>query len=180
MSFILCMLDYASLDKSKIYVAFSSGDTWISEIIEKVSESPYSHSFLLHWDERFGTFLALGANVNGWTYTVASTENTLTAISLPVDLSVGLKKNAQWLGSMYDVSGLLGMSWVELCWHFLKRHVNNPLDNKRWWFCSEIVTQILEDSGLALGLIPSEIDPLMLRDVLMAVPGAVVHGLGGK
>lgn len=169
-------IDYARLDRSKVYVAFSSGDTWISKLIKWATRSEFSHSFILFWDERWQSWMALGDNWNGFCLTPAATENTLAVATVKQDLWVGLRKNIADLGSGYNYLGILGMIWVELGAHVLHAKLHNPFVSKSRWICSEIASHICIDSGVPLNLVPGDTDPQMLHDALIDVPGSVIFG----
>jgi hypothetical protein len=170
------VIDYGRLDKSKIYVAFSQGDTFVSRAIRWFTRSQFSHSFILFWDERWGTWLALGDDWNGFCLTPAKTENTLAVATVPQDLKVGLAKNVDALGSAYNYPGILGMIWVEFGAHVLKRKLHNLFKSKSRWICSEIASQICIDSGVPIDLVPADTDPQMLHDALAGVSGSVIYG----
>ena len=170
------MIDYNRLDKAKIYIAFSQGETFLSKAIRWFTRSAFSHSFVLFWDARWNTWLALGDDWNGFCLTPAKTENTLAVATVQQDLKFGLTKNVDALGSFYNYLGLLGMMWVEFGAHVLKRKLSNPFKSKSRWICSEIASQICIDSGVPLDLVPADTDPQMLHDALLKVPGSVIYG----
>lgn len=162
-------IDPKKLDQDHVYVAFSQGSSLVARIIRWFTRSQFSHTFTLFYSTEFQIWVALGADARGWMLTPASEENILAAISLKKNLWTGLAKNAHWLGCAYDYTGLLGMSVVEFCWHWLRRKVRNPINGKNTWFCSEIETKIIEDSGVQLKLAPGSVDPQALFDRLMSV-----------
>jgi hypothetical protein len=170
------VIDYARLDKSKTYIAFSSGDTIVSKAIKLFSRSEFSHAFVLFWDARWNTWLALGDNWNGFCLTPAKTENTLCVATVQQDLKIGLTKNVDALGSGYNYPGILGMIWVEFGAHVLGKKLHNPFKSKSRWICSEIASHICIDSGVPLDVVPADTDPQMLHDALLKVPGSVIYG----
>jgi hypothetical protein len=153
------------LDRSKFHIGFSQGSSFIAKTIMKFTESKYSHSVIAYHSAEWDGWVALGADEGGWMLTPLEGEHLIDIYSIPQILP--LHNYRGWLGSSYDIGGLLGMSWVEVNFHLLHRQVHNPLNARRSWFCSEIITQILEDSGMKLGLVPGDTDPQMLRNALV-------------
>jgi hypothetical protein len=170
------MIDYNTLDRTQIYVAFSEGNTLVSRLIKLFTRSRYSHSFLLYWDHNFNQFVAIGDDWNGWCLTTADTENTICVAETPVDLWKGMRANAHNLGSFYDYPGFIGMLWPIFGERFFraKRQWRNPFDVKSWFICSEIATKVIQDSGLDLGLLPASTHPQRLKDALAATPGVII------
>ena len=166
-------LDNLHLDKSKVYVAFTSGTTIPSRLIMWFTYSKYSHSCLIHWSDQWNGWLALGAESGGWIYTPIEHNGVVDMFELPVDLWPTLQKYRTVLSSSYDFRGVLGMTMVELFRHWFKRKVRNLFLVRGSWFCSEIVTKILQDAGLTLAISPGESDSEVLKNQLVKVPGVL-------
>lgn len=87
------------------------------------------------------------------------------------DLNPGLRKAALWLGSFYDVAGLLGMVPVMLrrLWRGVRSRVRNPWNSSRSMFCSEAVAFALCEANYpgAEGLPPSSTSPQDLYDLFV-------------
>jgi hypothetical protein len=158
----------------KIYIGFLRTDSWISKLILKFTGGKWSHAFLCYYSAEFETWLQLGSEINGWVHEPViglASPHLFYLLPTPFDLGLGLKKNVKWLGTGYDFGGLLGMAWVLIAWRWLKRQIKNPLQSDASWFCSEIVAQIMRDSGATLTLEPGSTDPNRLELEVQALGG---------
>ena len=158
-----------------ILIGFCKGTALLSRIIEWFERGGPSHAFALWRSDRpWGGWCTTGSEWNGWTTEAGEAmDQVVSLLWLPsYDLAVGMAKNRSALNAGYDIGGLLGMSWVEVGWHWLKRRVRNPLESKRRWFCSEIMAKVCRDSGVPLEIAPGETDPATLHDELVRL-GAV-------
>lgn len=149
----------------QIYIGFCRGTGLFSRVISRFTKGGPSHSFLAWYDEWWGGAVSLGSEGQGWIYLPAERMANVSALyrMSRVDLWCGLRTNRARLGTRYDFEGLLGMGWVMLCWHWLKRRVRNPLESRSAWFCSEAIAQVLRDSGAPVDLPPGETDPARLE-----------------
>jgi hypothetical protein len=91
----------------------------------------------------------------------------VAVVTPPINLDLGLKWAATWLGTAYDFSGLIGMAWVLLARIFKKR-ARNPFQNSHAMFCSEIAVTALGLSKMPgiEALTPSTTSPEMLLNFL--------------
>lgn len=152
-------------NRPTVYIGFCRGTGLVSQIISWFTDGGPSHVFLAWYDEWWGGWVSLGSEAEGWIYLAAERMGNVSSVYRMPDtnLWIGLARNRERLGSRYDFGGLLGMGWVMLAWHWLRRRVRNPLENRSAWFCSEAVAQILRDSGVGLELEPGETDPARLE-----------------
>ncbi|HTP24777.1 MAG TPA: hypothetical protein VMK12_03860 [Anaeromyxobacteraceae bacterium] len=155
---------------SPIYVGFGyDSHNWISRVIAWFIKAKISHTFFLYKDELFG-WVALGANARGFypeTVKTAWSPSYVVGLYAVPKLDLALAMNRDKLGAPYDYTGLVGMTWVEFCWHVLRRRVRNPLTTPHAYFCSAIVAQVLDSDGSKLGA-PRSIDPAEVRDACVA------------
>jgi hypothetical protein len=158
-----------------VFIGFCKGKGVLSRIIEWASGGGPSHAFLVYQSQELG-WIAISAEARGLLVLPAEAmENVCGLYYFPGEAGVllsGIQKNRQWLGAPYDIGGLLGMGWVEVCWHWIKRRVKNPLDSKSAWFCSEFTAKVAADSGKKLDLPVGQTDPLHLEDEIVSC-GAV-------
>lgn len=155
------------------YVYFVKGTSWVSRLIRWATGQGPSHAALAWRDERLG-WLALTAEWNGWVVRPCSTVGGVSACyAVPgVDLWTGIRANLPLLAAPYDyVGAFLGQAVTSMAWAWLKLRLRNVLKGSGV-YCSQITAAVCRDSGVPLALSPSETDPGMLEDELVAA-GAV-------
>ena len=128
-------------------VGFSTAKTWnpISMLIRWITSCPASHCYFVFWDETLDTEMVIEAH---WTFQAVPYNNwrkknkvvaEFTAVHTTAML-FAIRHTLKFLGTHYDVSGLLGMTYVLAAWAWFHRKVRNPLQNPKALFCSEAVT----------------------------------------
>jgi hypothetical protein len=150
-------------------IGFSTSKTsWISRIIRWFTSSTVSHTFIVYYDEEWKRDMVMeseggmGGSVRIVRFNPAST-SIVKIVTPKYDIEVGMNKMVDNLGEVYDYTGLFGMAWVELG-KWLKRKWRNPWHSSKNLFCSELVAQVLRDSGYpgSEQLDPGSTDPEML------------------
>lgn len=152
-------------------VGFSTSRTYnpISAIIRAVTKSPASHCYFVYYDSTLECELVMEAH---WTFQLVPYDRWLKE-NKPVaeyrtehqSFTRALRSTKEYLGTAYDVTGLLGMAWVLAIAHWFKKKVRNPLQNPKALFCSEAVTKALrEEKSPIVKHLPaaSSVSPAML------------------
>jgi hypothetical protein len=163
-----------------IQVGFSHANGFwsiLSNLIMRATGRTYSHCWLLLRGEHgiMGTDVVLTEDENGGLHFAPwigyQTGKTIVKImSSPFDLTPGVKALLNVLGTGYDVTGLIGESWVELWKRWFHRKVNDPfrVSSKMW--CSEAVMLALEEvkqfalpPGYWVNCDPGDVDDVLTR-----------------
>lgn len=157
-----------TLQAGEVLVGFSRPKKWnpLSALIMWFTKSPCSHTWLLYLDTDLRLPMVMEAHITFQLLPleVFEAQNRVVAYARPgCDLNAGLRKAALWLGSFYDVPGLLGMIPVMLkrLWRGAKARMRNPMNSPKSVFCSEAVTFVLRESDYkpASGLSASSTSP---------------------
>lgn len=155
-------------------VGFSKDGSLPSRIIRRLTGAPCSHAFLIleKGESEFGREMVLEASAFGIRLVSLERFKSQNEVVCEVDfkghLSQGLVAAGSWLGEVYDFGGLFGMAFVILG-RWLKKKWRNPLHRAHSLFCSELVTEVLQDSGIdgVSDLVPEDTSPGDLMDALM-------------
>lgn len=144
------------------YIAFSQS-AGLGTLIRKFTGGDVNHCLFIFRDDVFNTWLTLGANLNGLTIeTLATFSDKIIDIWEPKEgsFSVGLQKYAYLLNTPYDVSGLIGMSVVEVAERIAHLRIHNPFLNDKELFCSEFGKMVCVASSYNVGdMLPGSTDP---------------------
>lgn len=153
----------------KCSIGFSTSNNPISRFIRWVTKSQVSHTWLLV--DFLDMPVVLEAGIRGFYPTPASVfwkKNKVVCVStVDFPLDDGLHAIGKWLGTKYDVAGLIGgMAVVAGRW--LKRKWNNPVEGASALFCSEVVVRMLQAAEFpgADTLDPDDTTPEDLLDFL--------------
>lgn len=149
---------------------FSTSNQWISRLIRKVTKGKTSHCWVTFYDDTLQTDLVLEASF--WGYRLITLkqflkDNVIIKIVDPiVPLEQGLIQAASWLGSYYDVEGMVSAGVAGLWYRWFKRRIKSPLHSGKALFCSESVLKIMQLSNWpgAAALDPLTINPQQLLD----------------
>jgi hypothetical protein len=159
---------------AQISIGFSTDPkSWVSKIIRWFTKSKYSHTFIVvRGDPVLGDLVVEsdsgGVQIktfNGFNFTK---NPLLKEVAISDDVTVPLRHTLDLLGSSYDYTGLVGMSWVELMWHVFKKKVHNPLHSKNALFCVAFVIVFMQqmDWKNSGALVPQDNDAQMLADFI--------------
>ena len=161
---------------AEIIVGFSHPKSWLepfSWLIRLVTWSPFSHAYIMFHDDetdRWIVFQASGLKVNFIGKPMFdSVENIYEEFIIPV--SDATKKSVMQgaidrCGSPYGTLQCVGFLWILFMRLFGKR-VKNPLYSGSSYFCSEMVSDVLDEIGVG-DLDPSTMDPKDVRDFLVS------------
>lgn len=140
--------------KDSIIVGFSKPKAWympFSLLIQLVTWCKFSHTYIRYEDiyaKRNIVFQAKGLLVNFIGKPLFdSAEDIYAEFEIPLTKKTKLKTikfAIDNVGKPYAVMQIVGFMWVMLANLFGKR-VNNPFYNGSSYFCSELVTDILEE-----------------------------------
>ena len=152
-------------------IGFSTNsNSWISGVIRWFTRSTVSHCFIVYYDDEWNREMVmeseggLGGAVRIVNFNAYSS-HIVALIEPKYDIEAGMTKMVDRLGDVYDYGGLFGMAWV-IFGRWLKKKWRNPLQSSKALFCSELVAQVLIDSGYpgSAMLHPPTTDPeLLLR-----------------
>lgn len=150
-----------------VKIGFSTTSQWVSRLIRYWTNAQVSHSFLIYRDDKLEQDMVLDVAFGGYRVLpldqFARTNTILHVIEPGVDLTVGMKVVARWLGRPYDWRAFVGFSkWFRS----LKR---NPTENPKAIICTEVVVHALRISGYpgATELDPKGTSPQALLDFLL-------------
>jgi len=152
-------------------IGFSTSKTsWISRIIRWFTRSTVSHCFIVDHDDEWKRDMIMESEggMGGSVRIVKFNPDSPSIVKLVTprhDIEAGMNKMVDHLGDVYDYGGLFGMAWVILG-RWLRKKWANPWQSSRAMFCSELVAQVLVDSGYpgAQRFDPATTDPeLLLR-----------------
>jgi hypothetical protein len=138
---------------SNIRVAVSTPKRFnpISWIIRTVMKAEVSHAFFVYWDTDLRMDCVLEAHELGFRIIplrrFAQHNRIVGLYRVNASLDDGLVWMGDWIGSIYDYSGLLGMAWV-MFGRFIKRKWKNPFNSTKAMFCSEMVLTVLKCGGV--------------------------------
>ena len=132
-------------DTNMVQIGFSRPKNFnpISWLIQKVMKSTVSHTWFLYHDMDWDINMVMEAHELGFRlipYDQFKKQNLVVNVFTPVhSLDEGMKKVAlEYLGTVYNYKGLIGMSVVKLG-NWLKRKWRNPMRTTKSVFCSEAV-----------------------------------------
>ena len=121
----------------------------LAALIRLMTKSKVSHTWLLYMDKTFGIQMVLEATVEGVRispYDKFNKKNQIIAIIDPrYSIEKGLISIKERLGDKYNFMGLFGMFFV-IVGRWFKRKVKNPLHDPNALYCSELVTEVLQNS----------------------------------
>lgn len=159
---------------SNLYVGFSSSAGLLGRVIRYLTGGSVNHAFLL-WEDAHLGWVVLGANENGITLDTLTNFRATRTIEATVRPIVGTLWNGLTalrndLNEKYNLSGLVGMSVVEIARAFGREPHANPLSNRSELFCSQFAVEVIRAAGITL--LPqtpsSVVDPQMLMSTLAA------------
>jgi hypothetical protein len=146
----------------KISIGFSTPKKFnpVSWLVRKMTGSQVSHAWFLYWDDEFGMNMVMEAHELGFRilpFEAFAKKNKVVKIArLEHDITVGMTQVAnEYLGTMYDYLGLVGMFFVIVGRLFGKK-LKNPFAGKQRVFCSEGVVRAMK---LSPGYEDLDIDP---------------------
>lgn len=137
-----------------VHVGFSTPRLWnpISALIRWMTRSKTSHAWLLVEDPIFQLRLVLEAHSTGFrlvSFTRFVASNKVVAIVVPDPahpLAPALPAAGEWLGTKYDMLGLLGIFLTLVARWFVQRPWRNPFPTAGALFCSEAVIRTLKEA----------------------------------
>lgn len=161
---------------NSIVVGFSRPKAWFepfSWLIRLVTWSPVSHAYVKYYDAYTGrwiVFQASGLSVNliGQDAFDAK-EYVYEEFTIPVSDTTKLaviQGAVDKLGSPYAIGQVVGFIWILLMRLFHKK-VSNPFYEKSSYFCSELVSNILDEIGVG-DVDPSTMSPIDVRNFLVS------------
>jgi hypothetical protein len=146
-----------------IQIGFSTTPGPLSWLIRRVTQSKVSHCWLLGPDD--GEEVVWEADTSGFRrvpYAEFRASNQVLVIAAPaVDLGPAFESvKEKWLGTDYDVLGLVGSIFVPLG-RWLHRRWRNPFASDDVQFCSEAIVRVLQAANHpgADSLDPSDTSP---------------------
>lgn len=138
---------------SNARIGFSTTDHLLSRVIRFVTNSEVSHVWFVYWDEDWKCDMVMEAHYT-WQLIpldIFKKSNLVVEIIEPVyPVDDAVRFAVQWLGSGYDVKGLIGGAivkvgkWLHHCW-------KNPFRSTRNVYCSEGVSRGLLGGKSPLG-----------------------------
>lgn len=152
-----------------ISVGFSTTNMVVSRIIRWATKAKCSHTFIIF--DWLGEKWILEAGFTGvapMRYDKFKKSNTIVAeVDLPGLVIDDIKSALDEMGDNYDFGGLFGGFWP-LIGTWFKMKWNNPWNNTKAMFCSELVATWLKQlkwKGCAW-LTPADVTPQQLLNIL--------------
>lgn len=138
----------------KVWVGFSTSRHWISAAIRWFTRSRASHAFIVYESHELATRVILEAHYTfrALPYDFFARRNKIVAeVEIAnCDKAAVVRKTAQFLGTDYDYTGIVGGIVVSIG-RWLKRRWSNPTGDPHTVTCSEAVTRALK-AGLYPGV----------------------------
>jgi hypothetical protein len=160
-----------------IFVAVTTADGAISKTIRTVTDSDVSHATLVYWSEDMQDWWSLGSMPQGTIgQTLTEFERNegcrivrMYDLSMSADLWHGLRHPdiKRKIGRKYDTRGLFGQGLVEFG-NRLGLKVKNPMASAGLRICSRFAAEVVEASGLRLGIDVESVTPKLLDEVLLS------------
>jgi hypothetical protein len=137
-----------------VHVGFSTPRLWnpVSALIRRMTRSRTSHAWLLVEDPLFQLRLVLEAHSTGFrlvSFTRFVRSNKVVALVVPDPahpLAGGLPAAGEWLGTKFDMLGLLGIFLTLVARWLVQRPWRNPFPTAGALFCSEAVIRVLKEA----------------------------------
>jgi len=153
----------------KVWIGFSTTNLWISRLIRWFTKSKASHAWIAFESKELGTRIVLEAHYTfrAVPYAWFKRRNRIVAeIEIP-NAEAMVVKCAEFLGTDYDYTGLLGGIIVSLGQLFGRRW-RNPWGNPRLPTCSESVVRAMQYDKFLSGekLDPESTSPQQLMEFL--------------
>ena len=134
-----------------IVLGFSTPKIWnpISWLVRKFTKSRASHAWVAYHDPMLGIDVVAEAHEFGFRiirYDKFIKRNNVVAIfRLNQPPQKVMRKMSEWLGTMYDFAGLIGMGLSILGRYFGLKAIKNPFHSADAVFCSESVVRVMKD-----------------------------------
>jgi hypothetical protein len=172
-----------AIDDGRLLLGFSRGTSFGERLksvtIQWFTGGTVSHAFLLYKDNHLG-WLTIGANSNGVTYQpleLFKRARQIVKLFEPVtgefSLWTGLTQMRDFIDAGFNLTGLIGMSIVEIATHWLRQTApRNWLSDPHRVFCSQMCVAVLRHSGIDIlpGRDFDTIDPATLMAAMLDDP----------
>lgn len=143
-------------------IGFSTTNHLLSRIIRKITGSKVSHVWWVFFDEALGCDMVMEAHFTYRLVPLSQFERTnkIIAIVTPrYSIDAAMRATTKWLGTAYDVTGLIGAGIVAVA-RRLRHCVKNPFRSARNVYCSESVMRGLLVAGYpSLSGDPETVEP---------------------
>jgi len=143
----------------------------VSKIIMWFTKAKASHTWLMYYSAELKQDMVLDAHTTGFRavgYDLFKRENHIIEVYQPAtSIDGAVPVAAQWLGTPYDYSGLLG-GIIPKVGQWLKQKWRNPVHSVNIVYCSESVIRSCAEiwyPGMEK-LDPNQADPWELRNLL--------------
>jgi hypothetical protein len=178
------------MKKDSIIVGFSNPKKWwmpFSLLIRLVTWCKFSHAYIRYentYAKRSEVFQAKGLLLNFIGQTLFDAEeNVYAEFEIPISKKTKLKTvkfAIDNVGKPYAVIQIIGFVWVMLANLFGQR-VRNPFYSKSSYFCSELVTTVLDDiKSVDDDMDPSTATPKDVYEFLIKNGYKPISGKRGK
>jgi hypothetical protein len=157
--------DSEAAEGQVIRIGFSTSTWWVSRWIRWATRSKVSHTFLLFDGGSILGETVLEAAAVGWRVSTRKhlergTTRILAVVDPGVDLGPAVQRALDELDEPYNFLGIVGMIWVAFG-RWCGKKWSNPIRNTSSMFCSEGVSDVMQDGGvpLANGIDPQSESP---------------------
>ena len=142
-----------------ITIGFSSSSGIISKIIKWFTKGRVSHAYATYFSNTLQNMFVIEATFWGYRLIPYSKwkkyNNSVGEFECKRDLTDGLRYVSQWLGGTYDFWSAFGLGAKR----WFGKWYRNPLKNPKKLHCSEAVTLLLKNVGLAEDMDPESTTP---------------------
>ena len=131
----------------KVLVCLTASNKFYAKLIRKITGSNVNHAFIAYKSKEWGGWWAVQTDNRGVVKIPAESVefNHIECYSFEDrDLSSAMKKMRYVYGEKYDWLGIFGFLIKLLVWRLSGRAIANPLHRKGELFCSEYVTNFLQ------------------------------------
>lgn len=169
----------------RVLIGFARWNNWWSKIIEKLTKSQWTHTWLEIEDPTLG-WICLHSSSNGVELTnrdgVAEGRIPHSFLRyeclLPQEMLNGVRMNRDLIGAKYDYRSLilnLGLLLLQKIW---KRNYK-PFTNSRKMTCSELMATIMKSGGIpkTISWMPELLPPGDLKDFCVESSAFTFHSL---
>lgn len=134
-------------EKGLITVALSGSDNWYAKIIQRMTQSPVNHAFVMFEDPTLRGWWAIQVDTKGVRILPAEylkhNKTCLQAYSAAGDVENAYLKVRHFIGKDYDYPGIAGFFIQIMAFRAAGKKIKNVLHRNDELFCSEFVAEFI-------------------------------------
>lgn len=134
-----------------ILICFSATNDIKGKLVRLFTGNVYNHVSILYKSHFWDKWMSIQIDKNGVqilpVYALLKKDMYNKFYKCDVDLSVGIRKNIEYIGKKYDIFGVFGIGIKILIRKIFGRKIKNLLNVDSRVFCTEYLTMVMQDSG---------------------------------